>query len=301
MSVSVCQVCGRPSDLFLCHRDVGELVTALRSLATGGVLRMVEVSRPRWRIPELPTRMVIAHSPGLLAELEVTIARQHRFGGAGGRAGTEPPLPVHLAAAELAAVARNTIGTWARDVAELHPHLQLPGTHAAAAAWLATFPTLLAEHPSAGELHEDITVLARRIRTMIDRPPDKVYLGICSARLQQVSAREWLLCPVDIYAERDKQVVQCPKCGTTHDAAWRRDRMLLKVDGQLATATDASRALSAYDCPVTASQIRKWAFRQKLTPHPPHPDDPRCYPRYRIGDIRTLLAEAASEDGGSAA
>lgn len=298
---SACQVCTKPSDLFLCQVHVDELVEALLALATGGIARVTVVSRARWRIPELPWVSVTEYRPGLLAELETTTTRQHKLGAPGGkRAGSEPPMLYHVAASELADVARSIVSGWARDHADRHPHLELPATHAAAAEWMAAFPNLIAEHPAAGEMHGDVVGLVRRIRAMIDRPRDRRYLGQCSARLRQITRREWELCERDVYAEPGKVVVQC-RCGAVHDVASRLDRLRSAVDDQLATAAEASRALAATDTPCTPAMIRRYAHREKLTAHPPHALDPRAYPRYRIGDIRKLLAEVASEGGGSAA
>lgn len=295
----LCQVagCGRPvPGVSLCGECRAELVDELRALATGGP--HLERAHAHYLAGEVVSAVPPGDRPGLLAELDVTISRQHRLGGGGvpTAGGSEPPMLFHEAASRLASVARNTVSTWARDHAERHPNLTMPGTHAAAAGWLALFPALLAEHPAAGEMHRDIVSLVRRIRSVIDRPPQRRFLGQCSARITEDE-----LCPVDVYAGPQDSVVQCPKCGAVHDVRDRQDRMLAVVDEQLATATEASRALSALDVECTAAMIRRYAHRGKLDPHPPHPLDLRKHPRYRIGDIRKLLAEVASEGGGSAA
>jgi hypothetical protein len=316
-STVLCQVvgCGRPvPGVSLCgeHRD--ELVEALLALATGGreLYRVHEVfrDRPASRAgdPALAAGEVVVavppgERPGLLAELQTTVTRQHRLGGGGipAAGGSEPPLLFHVAASALAGEARSIVGTWARDLAETHPHLELPSTHEAAARWLATFPSLLAEHRAAGEMHRDVTRLVRTIRRVIDRPADRRYLGQCGAALAVPEGEPEAFCEADIYAPPGRGAVNCPGCGAVWDVLERQAFLLDEVDDQLATAVDASRALSALDVPCTSAMIRGYAHRGKLTPHPPHPLDPRKHARYRIGDIRKLLAEAASEGGGSAA
>ncbi|MBB3664475.1 rhamnose utilization protein RhaD (predicted bifunctional aldolase and dehydrogenase) [Prauserella sediminis] len=48
---------------------------------------------------------------------------------------------------------------------------------AEAARWLAARETTLATHPAADEMHDEITHIAARVRTAIDRPPERRYLG----------------------------------------------------------------------------------------------------------------------------
>lgn len=325
--------CDRPTQTNLCPDCTNRLRDDLRALGTGGTLRVrahrdrvatrdqLAAARPalaelerrqaageavdeteltwlRERVATLRTsgqeRAVAYYHRSLCAELDLTITRQQKFGvaGAGGARPTSSPLPFSRRAAELAAELRNTISTWARDLAETYPHLNPRYRSVASAAdWMATVPGLLAEHPAAGEMHRDITGLVERVLRVIDRPADKVYLGQCGAELG-----DGAVCEADIYAPPGRAVVQCPACKAAWELTARQDYLLKAVEDQLATAVEASRALSRLDRPVTAAMIRGYAHRGRLTQHPPHPHDPYRYPRYRIGDVMDILRELEQEE-----
>lgn len=308
----LCQVCERPlaGNASLCgeHRD--ELVEALRSLATGGQVRVRHHVIGRWRIPEQPViHAVVDERPGLCADLDLTITRQHKLGStsSGHRQPSSPPVPFHEAASDAAGELRRVVVRWAREIAATYSHLTLTATSVAgAAAWMATVPNLLAEHPDAGEMHDEVLRAVRQALRVVDREPDRVYLGQCGAEVDlgyDVRLGYLAVCEADIYAPAGHPVVQCHPCGAIWEVASRRDYLLVHVEDQLATANETSRALSRLGRPVAAATIRSWVHRGKLFQHKPHPFDRRLQPRYRIGDVLELLAaaEAAEDDGGSAA
>lgn len=276
--------CDRPTETNLCtpHRD--QLVGTLFALAGSTVERRDHAHS----VHDLEPRA------GLYDDLLVTLTRQANTGTAsiGWVSGdTETSVPFHVAASDTRAVADNLIGTWARTVADLHSHLSLTATTVPEACrWMATVPGLLAEHPAAGEMYADITSLAARIQRVIDRPPDKVYVGQCGADLLDDEGDEPRHCERDLYANPNRSWIECPECGGAWDVADRKQFLLRKVEDQLATPSDLSRALSRLNEPVSASMIRGYAHRGSLTPHPPHPHDPKHAPRYRVGDVLDLLA-----------
>lgn len=302
----LCQVCQRPlgSGVSLCgeHRD--ELVDALRSLATGGRVRVRRHVVGRFRIPEAPVyRTVVDERPGLCADLDLTITRQHKLvaSGPANRSG-EKPIPFHEAASDAAADLRRTIVKWARAVAEANPHLTLTVTSVAGvAAWMSRLPTLLAEHPDAGVMYREVMRAVRQALRVVDRQDDQVYLGQCGAEVDlgyDPTLGYLAVCEGDLYAPADTDVMQCRWCGAIWEVAARRDYLLIHVEDQLATANETSRALSRLGRPVAAATIRSWVHRNKLMQYQPHPLDRRLQPRYRIGDVLDLLAAAAAEDDG---
>lgn len=307
----LCQVCGRPlpGALSLCGVHRNELVDALRSLSTGGQVRVRHHIVGRWRIPEAPVyRTVVDERPGLCADLDLTISRQHKLGGPGaaGRP-SSPPLPLHEDAADAAVQLREVIVRWARAMAATYTHLTLNAKSiAAAAAWMALLPNLIAEHPDAGDMHREVMGAVKRVLRVVDREPDTIYLGQCGAEISLGYDPELLYddrCEGDLYAPTGTDVMQCRWCGAIWEVAARRDYLLVHVEDQLATANETSRALSRLGRPVSASTIRWWAHANRLYQHSPHPYDRRLQPRYRIGDVLELVAarDAAPEGGGSAA
>ncbi len=133
---------------------------------------------------------------------------------------------------------------------------------------------------------------------VVDRPPDLVYLGICSHPAKEGKPFEvrrhgrvvrYNECPEDIYADADATVIDCPRCKTTHSVEHRRDVLLVALNDQLAAAADIARGLPALGLAVTAERIRQWKARGRLVDRGP---DGR--PLYRVGDVIDLvLAERA--------
>lgn len=265
--------CDRPTQTNLCPACLTETVTSIRELA-------YSYSDGHRR-------------PGLVQDLQDTAVRRDHTGAGGvgivARA-AEQPVPFHEDASTLLVQVRYDVTRWARNVAATYPHLTLTATTVPEAAeWMGTFPNLLAEHPYASTLHAEMLSTARQIRRMIDRAPDKVYLGQCGYEERQQ------VCLQDLYALPHSPYVRCPTCGSDWDTQARRDHLLTVVENQLETATEISRALSRLARPVSAAAIRGYAHRGKLTPHPPRHDDPRQDPLYRIGDVLDLLHNTQKE------
>lgn len=232
--------CGRPTSDFLCAGCVTELVTALRELAFG-----LCNQQPR---------------PGLLADLQDVVTRMTVGTTEKGHSQTkaaEQPMPFHAAASELTWVADNTITAWARDFSETNRHLHPTwSTTVQAAEWMATYPNLLALHPAARELHDEITHLVGEVRRIVDRAPDKIYLGVCGMELDDV------VCTDRLYGVVDRDTVRCRTCGTTHDAHQRWREVQDRVRHSLATAAEISGALAKlYGRQINVKTVRTWANR----------------------------------------
>ena len=297
MNICATPRCIRPAQAVICGDCLTEVVTSLRQLASGGTQRVRTHVRGLTPDEQIVTRYV-DRRPGLLADLEDSITRQavHGTGSGGGGRLSEKPVPFHEAASNLGHAVRNSLTTWARVLLDQNRHLQLRDiTSAGIAEWLARFPGLLAMLPCAGQLVDEVIQLRRQVRAMVDRAPDRVYLGICSA-IDQGSGAE---CPEDVYGLPGRATVKCRTCGTEHDMADRRETIKNAVDDQLATAMEISRAMPTwYGTEISANTIRWWAHIGKLDKHPHHPHDVRERPRYRIGDVIEL---AMAREGGSAA
>jgi hypothetical protein len=289
MSHSCATGCGKPANATICPDCTADVVTALRRLATGGVLRVrihyrgTGAARTSYLRPD--TR------PGLYEDLIDTLARKDHTGGlpiGGGGGGGDVGVTFHAMASKLKDAIDNEISTWARDVAAINGR-ELPATTIRdAAAWLAAQGKLLAAHPAADELHRAITRLVRAAERCVDRAPERAYLGQCGNITSDV------LCEHDIYVLPHRPVAQCEACGAIWNVRGRRDYLLAHVADQLATPPEISKALSTLGQHVTENMIygyahRATASRAKLTPHPPHPLDPRKRTRYRIGDVRAIL------------
>lgn len=180
--------------------------------------------------------------------------------------------------------AATTITTWARTVHEHNPHLRPPaGTVRDAAVWLSGWPSLLALHPAADELHADITGLADQIRYRVDRRPDRVYSGPCGAPTDEGP------CPGHLYAHAGAAVVACPVCRAGHDVAERREWMTDRARDLLLTAPVAlGWARLLLDHAVPSGTWRSWLSRRRFLAR----DADRVgRPLYRFGDVVDLVAD----------
>lgn len=158
--------CGRPADgYFLCRGCTDELASHLGSVAA------------------------------LSRELDITVCRGARFSqSVAVSTSGPPPLPFDPGAAEALAVLRNTLTTWARDVAaHLGHRLDMADTDAAVAAWLHVRRHTLRTHPAAGELADELTHAITHGWRAVDRAPGRVYIGPCGADG----------CTLDLYGRAD--------------------------------------------------------------------------------------------------
>ncbi|PKW15946.1 hypothetical protein A8926_3728 [Saccharopolyspora spinosa] len=198
------------------------------------------------------------------------------------------PVPFHEAASEVGWVMANTVSTWAREVHERNPHLLPPaGSTAAAVAWLVGLPNLLALHPAADELHDEITSVVARVRQVIDRPPDRIYAGPCDAQV------EGERCTDHLYARPGSHTARCATCGTEHDVDERRRWMIDYAADLRVTATVAlgwTRLL--LDKTIPRGTWDSWVSRGRIVPHG---TDASGRPVFRFGDVRDLALAHVSK------
>jgi hypothetical protein len=293
MSVTqTCTVCDRPTQTNLCGSCLAEVVTALRQLVHAGVLRTRIHTRGRG--DDTQQRSVVEMRPGLYEELIVTLARQHKLGGATGKTSgnTEKPVLFHEGASEVRWALDNTISTWARDVAETYQMALTATTTVEAADWLASRVTHLSGHPAADELHDEITSIVHRVRQVIDRMADRVYIGPCDGQgADDVEGFE--PCGSSLFGKPGLSWARCSVCGREYHVQARRDWLLASLEDHMGSSTYVAMVASGLGVKVAASTIRMWVKRKKLYPRhwapPPKPGgNPR--PLYRVGDVVAVAA-----------
>lgn len=250
---------------------------------------------------------------GLEEDLEITLCRLSNSGGqdTGVRSrSAETPLMFSWPAAEGLFALNRTLAAWARalstsrgvpldpaalsvtvtpkDPARITSRRAYAAVHA---AWLAEHVGWIPTHPDAAQLLDEIGDMFRVAHRAIDRAPDLHYAGPCWTWVETGLGEE-LPCEQELYGRAHAATIICPACQTEHDAQARREWLLREVRGQLVTATEASRALPGLlGQPLTASSVRGYAHRGRITAHPPHPGT--RYPLYAIGEL--LDAIIASE------
>jgi hypothetical protein len=258
-----CVVDGRPTDVALCRSCLDDLLRELRSV------------------------------PWLVRQLTITLTRQARTGERNGPRSAERPLPYHHAASVDLESLRDGLGSWALEIATRRGvALDVDPMPQALSRWLLMWPSELASHPDAGELHGDVIALTKAARRTIDRHPDMRYLGPCDR------------CSTDLYAPAFVAVAKCPgeNCDATYDIADRRAWLLEQAADQLRTARQL-----AYELPwiagitITAERIGMWAVRGRITTYEPHPRDPKGREagtkRFRVGEVIDTARRLAMEAG----
>jgi hypothetical protein len=227
----------------------------------------------------------LAAIPWLLEDLEVTITRQDRLSDPSGRSGDEHPLPIRINAMEARRDLNATLAAWAMHIAGRLDGLDRDTiwTELRLANYLLDHVGTILTDPAAGQIADEIGNAKGLAMRTIDKPQPRVFVGPCED------------CDKDLYAHPRAAEVACktPECGAIYPIEARRRWLLGKAEDQLRTATELSRALpELLQRPLTASQIRAWAFQGRLAKHPPLPNRPND-PVYRVGDIIDLCSEEA--------
>jgi hypothetical protein len=252
-------------------------------------------------------------------EVEIAVLKLVRYGGSGGGSG-ERPVPFDAARAERAAAVGNTVGTWARHVAESRgvtipapsPMVgplcragygcrhwscerirtrRMESGAATAAAWLADRLAWLRHQPEAPLMFPDLRDAARELGRIVDRPRDLWYAGPCWQELDNGDR-----CQNELYAVPGTRTVKCRECGTEYDAEGRRDWLLAEAHDALVHAELMARALTALGVEdVTPARVRGMARHGRLMAKGVNQAGD---PTYRVGDVLAVIEEqAAIEEG----
>ncbi len=237
----------------------------------------------------------------LAEDLELALARQVRFG-AGGRRGGETPLPFGEEASEAIWVLRSAMVGWIRVLEETtpprpagpvcvtckHGSCQLsrhrkppPDTLAGMASWLTWRVEMLRHHEAGAEAVDELLEAVRQAQRTVDRPADRIYVGPCDE------------CGQSVYARPGRQTGRCRDCELEYGVDEQREWMRAQTEDMVGSAAWVANVARGLGVTVSASTVRSWAKRGKLTPaayaEPLKPGgEPR--PLYRVGDVVTLAA-----------
>jgi len=253
-------------------------------------------------------RRTLEDLPSLMADLEITLARQLRIGytdadTAWPQTTAATPLPFDLRASEAGWVARMTILANVDWVAGIRGHT-VPQSWLAIATYLTDAVDWIARHPDGPQVVDEILAATRQARAAIDRPADRVYVGRCGALIETPEHLAATDCAEELYARADRTDVTCPRCGTTWDVHQRQAAMLEQLRDHVLPAVDIARAVAGLGRDITPELIRQWKRRRLLAPAHDEQGRPRATtdgrPLYRVGDVLDLVAQrAVSAAGGS--
>jgi hypothetical protein len=245
---------------------------------------------------------------GLAYDLDIATAKLSKFRPSpGGRSFTdERPLMLDERASDTAGELKAVLSKWARVIhRDTHPTIYGPAcrfcrhsscheinrdfpvdTLAGIAAWLRRRVRWIAGHPDAAKAYEEICGAVRAARVAVDRPEDRVYVGICDedgcgrglyARLGD----RWAVCR----AEEHEEPLMWPV-----DA--RREWLLQQAVDFVGTTTEVAAALSRYARPVTPAVIRGLDYRGAITPIV----DPQGRKKWRLGDVLAAVTPVLTSE-----
>lgn len=229
--------------------------------------------------------------PWLDEELEVTITRQRgidyrRSGGTGTQKPSERPMPGNWGASEARGHLKSLLVSWAllcheEGVRSSDPRDGLPDDDLSAISrWLLWRVDGLMLHEAAGDVVNEITAAVTQCHRLIDRAPDRQYLGDC---------RE-TDCLGRLFARPGGELARCDSCYTTSSAAEIRKRMLEELDDRLCTAAEIARLSTYLGLKADREQVRKrintWHKRDQIESHAAFSDDPA----FRFGEVYAKLA-----------
>lgn len=196
--------------------------------------------------------------PWLDEELETTIAQQRGLdyrnaGGTGTKKPAERPLPGNWSASEARGHLKALLVSWVlmcdeEGVRSPDPRYGLPPDNLVAISrWLLWRVDGLMLHDAAGDVVSEVTEAVAQCHRLIDRAPDRQYLGDC--RETDCSGR--------LYARPGGALARCESCHTTSSADEIRTRLLGELDDRLCTAREIAELSTYLGLKAGRDQVRK--------------------------------------------
>lgn len=232
--------------------------------------------------------LALGDVPALVADLEVTLTRQAAGEPRVGSRGSDKPMPYDARASMVSAALRATLCSWVLLCAEEHYSgaRDLPEDRVSAmAGWLMHEVGWLRTHVAAVEAHHEILDAIGNARRAVDRPADRVFVGVCS------NVERGIECTEQLYAKQLAHEVRCRICGSTHSVEARRKVLRASVDDVLARPAEIARAVVWLGENVRKDQISRWVQAKRLVAKAHLPVGEDMKPLYRIGDVLDLLAK----------
>jgi hypothetical protein len=240
----------------------------------------------------------LAEMPWLVTELDIAIAKQSRFVSSAGKVtmkGGHAPLIVNLDAADARAKLVSVLALWGKILG-----CRSPLVPDRAATYMLSQLERIRVHPSAAELVDEIGSARATALYVIDRPPERRYLGECGATYKTGVGEEEVTCTETLWGKHGDALVKCRACGAEWVLESRIERIkeqaLTGLEDRVMTATQAAQTIVAYGIgreknPVKLrDRIRKWATTPLLkSPMDLSTPGQRRRPGYRLGDVLELV------------
>lgn len=243
-----CQVpgCARPSpQAFVCGQCLDELEVALLNI------------------------------PALAEDLVIATTRQNRFSGPS-RGRTEVPLPYETRSAAAWASLSNAVMSSARIICE-HRGLTMPSHEAVSLSrWLLANLQAVGQDVAGGDIAAEIIGSVSNGQRVIDRPQDRVYIGLCA------------VCNTPMHADLSAFTHRCTVCTTEYDIAATREALFARVRETIATVGEMVALAEFVGVKVKRKTVEKMIERGRLTRAGQRVDGVATY---RLGDLLCLIEE----------
>lgn len=237
----------------------------------------------------------------LAHELEVTITRQNVTSTGGGRVTGERPLAYNAEASDRADNLHRTLAAWVAvaRAATHSPEQALGGmtTPRLGHALLCALPGLI-KRDDITDLIDEVTYAIRKARQIIDKAPDRWYVGTCD-HVEHLEACDDDLCEstdhevecgAELYAIAGHDTVVCRTCSTEHNVPERRLAMLLEADDELMTLTQLTTAVGLTGAEtITRKSLEGWVRRGRLI----RAGNNGATATYRVGDVLDIIRSDA--------
>ena len=272
----------------------------------------------------------LAEIPALAAQLTITLTRQARIVGPAFTTKVIPdiedvtfalsakpqPLPFHYGASEAGYNLLSALRAAALEIAQVRG---MPYTGrmrpADLSRWLLNHLEWMRHAEQAAEYVDEIVPVVNTVRQVIDRSPDRVYLGTCGDDGLAWRVASLVLgddagdaCDGELYALEGAPAVTCERCGHLYDVAERRAWLEAEAEDRLATIVQLQHFLadSRHDDRQVRNMLDGYVRRGRLVPRGATmvlglDGVARERSLYRVGDARELLAEAWTRRQGGVA
>lgn len=231
---------------------------------------------------------LLTRAADIAGDLDDAVARLLKRG-SGGKRTDEQPLPLDLAASDIAHGLRNCLAGWVRVIKPRVPdrygplcpaciHLSCRAIRRAMwpadavpsmASWLGGQLDVIRQHEAAAELLADVGAHVTAALAVVDRQPELHPAGLCSQ------------CGLPLRAEPGADTAWCREGHFNEGIAARRAARAAMAD-QLGTPSELARTLAVLGYAVRESTISSWGTRGRLARRPGG--------LYRLSDALALAA-----------
>lgn len=222
----------------------------------------------------------VAELPALADELDTTATRQAVIGSknGGGSRSAETPLPWDIRAARAKAELAGHAWRWAIDLWDQTEPLPRGRGLATLGRWLHARINRILDHPNVGDIADSILRATSRAWTAVDRPADKVIVGVCRTAGDDGECGTWL------YAHPEANYIRCWSCRSEYDVAASRENLwndlgnVLMTIAEIISWGERLEYIERGETKRVRNLLDKWVERGRLASHGTNQHGRALYP-----------------------